>query len=133
MKLKEFILLLAKTEHAPSHLDFLAGMFNVAKSELQSTIANNLYSSLSIDQFAVLCNMSTSSFKRKFKETFELSPKKYFGVKKIEKAAEMLIDLNIRISDIAYDCGFESLATFNRTFKSVHGKSPSDFRLSQND
>jgi AraC-like DNA-binding protein len=34
----------------------------------------------------------------------------------------------LRISEIAYDVGFQSLTQFNRTFKRVFGQSPSEFR-----
>jgi len=40
-----------------------------------------------------------------------------------------LNDKNLRISDIAYDLGYNSLTTFNRAFKEQMGKSPSDYRL----
>jgi len=39
-----------------------------------------------------------------------------------------LLNPNLRISEIAYDVGFQSLTQFNRTFKRVFGQSPSEFR-----
>ena len=50
--------------------------------------------------------------------------------KKVEKAASLLKTNNSRVSDIAYEVGFDSLATFNRNFNSIYGKSPSEYRLS---
>ena len=129
-KLKEFILLVSKTQNAPSHLDFLSAMFKTNATEFRTTVNNNLYSSLSIDEFAQLCGMSVSSFKRKFKEIYKASPKKYLTKMKLLKAAEMLSSNDFRISDIAYDCGYESISTFNRAFKTYFGKSPSEYRLS---
>jgi AraC-like DNA-binding protein len=79
---------------------------------------------------AALCHLSTSSFKRKFKETYDDSPKKYIARKKVEKAARLLRTQELRVSDIAYDVGFESLATFNRNFSGIYGKSPSEYRMS---
>jgi AraC-like DNA-binding protein len=73
--------------------------------------------------------MSISSFKRKFKEVYGESPKKYISRKKIEKAALLLKSGDLRVSDIAWDVGFESVATFNRNFTSVYGKSPSAYRV----
>lgn len=128
-KLKEFILLICKKENARSHLDFLSGMFKVNQTEFTATIDNNLYSNLSVDEFAVLCGMSLSSFKRKFTQVYKESPKKYIAKKKIEKASKLLKTESLRISDVAYDVGFETLSTFNRTFKSVVGKSPTEYRL----
>jgi AraC-like DNA-binding protein len=128
-KLKEFILLVSKTQKAPSHLDFLSAMFKKKSSEFSKTITNNLYSNLSMDELAHLCSMSLSAFKRKFKEEFNNSPKKYITNKKLEKASKLLASKENRVSDVAYDCGFETISTFNRSFKSFYGKSPTEYRL----
>ena len=131
MKLKEFILLITKTTNAPSQLDFLSAIFRKTETDFRATITNNMYSNLSVDEFSKLCAMSVSSFKRKFKEIFNDSPKRYLGKMKLEKSIKMLESKDTRISDIAYDCGFETISTFNRSFKTQYGKSPSEYRLSQ--
>jgi len=128
-KLKEFVLLMAKSQEAPSQLDFLAALFKPLDIEFKSTVLNNLYSNLSVDELARLCHLSTSSFKRKFKESFNSCPKKYISKKKLEKAAALLRTDDLRVSDVAYDVGFDSLATFNRNFTATYGKSPSEYRL----
>ena len=129
-KLKEFVLLISKSQEAPSQLDFLAALFKPNEVDFRSTIHQNLYANLSLEELATLCHLSISSFKRKFKTIFGESPKKYISKKKVEKAAELLKANDLRVSDIAYDVGFDSLATFNRNFTSVYGKSPSEYRLS---
>ena len=129
-KLKEFVLLMTKSQNAPSQLDFLAALFKPIDIEFKSTIQHNLYANLSIDELARLCHLSTSSFKRKFKEAYNDSPKKYIAKKKVEKAAELLKSNNLRVSDIAYDVGFDSIATFNRNFTHFYGEAPSAYRLS---
>jgi len=130
-KLKEFVLLLTKNSNAPSQLDFLAAMFKPNHVEFKTVVQANLYSSLSVDELAKLCHMSSSSFKRKFKEVYKESPQKYIAQKKVEKALSLLKTKDNRVSDVAYDVGFETVSTFNRSFKSVMGKSPSEYRLAQ--
>ena len=130
-KLKEFVLLLSKSENAPSELDFLAAMYQPTAIDFRTTINNNLYSNMSLEEFAKLCNTSVSTFKRKFKEIYHETPKKYLSKMKMKKASQFLNNKENRISDIAYDCGFDSLATFNRIFKNHFGKSPSEYRLNQ--
>ncbi len=129
-KLKEFVLLISKSEQAPSQLDFLAALFKPNEVAFKSTIKHNLYTNLSLEELAALCHLSISSFKRKFKDVFDESPKRYLNRKKVERAASLLRQNTSRISDIAYDVGFDSLATFNRNFTSFYGKSPSEYRLS---
>jgi len=129
-KLKEFVLLMAKSQDAPSELDFLSAIFKPLDIEFKSTILDNIYSNLSVDELARLCHLSNSSFKRKFQESFNTSPKKYISQKKVEKAASLLKIADLRVSDIAYDVGFDSLATFSRNFTAAYGKSPTEYRLS---
>lgn len=128
-KLKEFILLISKSQEISSQLDFLSALFKPNEIDFKTTIRNNLYANLSIDELATLCHLSVSSFKRKFKTVFNDSPKKYIVKKKVEKAAQLLKTNNLRVSDIAYDVGFDSLATFNRNFTTIYGKSPTEYRL----
>ncbi len=130
-KLKEFVLLMTKSQNIPSELDFLSGLFSPINISFKETVIQNLYSNLTVDELARLCHMSLSSFKRKFNDVFGDSPKKYIGSKKLEKAAKLLHSKGIRVSDIAYDVGFDSLSTFNRNFVLQYGKSPSEFRLNQ--
>ncbi len=132
-KLKEFILLINKTENAPSHLHFLSALFRKNDIEFRTTINNNVYSNLSIEELSRLCGMSISSFKRTFNKHFKESPAGYILKRKLKKAAILLQSSDLRISDVAYDCGFDSLATFNRNFKSYFGASPSEYRMNQID
>ena len=132
-KLKEFVILMSKMEQAPTEADFMSALFKPAEIEFKTIIQRNLYANLSLDELAALCHLSTSSFKRKFKSVFEDSPKKYIARKKVEKAAKLLENAELRISHIAYDVGFDSLATFNRNFTNQYGKSPTDFRLTLNE
>ncbi|WP_103070944.1 helix-turn-helix domain-containing protein [Aquimarina sediminis] len=130
-KLKEFVLLISKTQKAPSQLDFLSALFKKKHNTFAATVHANLYSNLSVNEFAHLCGMSISTFKRRFYEEFSESPKRYVAKMKLIKASKMLLSKNHRISDIAYDCGYESVSTFNRSFKAYFDKSPTEYRLSQ--
>jgi len=129
-KIKEFILLMTKSQDIKDQGQFLSNLFSPVNISFKNTIQQNLYANLSVDEIAKLCHLSTSSFKRKFKDTYAESPQKYICRKKIEKAAQLLKVKGLRISDIAYDVGFESVATFNRNFSKRFGKSPSEYRLS---
>jgi AraC family transcriptional regulator, exoenzyme S synthesis regulatory protein ExsA len=129
-KLKEFIILITKLVNAPSELDFLSSMFKPNFAKFEEIIQQNSYANLSLEQLASLCHMSSATFKRKFKEVYNDSPIKYITSRKIHKAMELLKNVDLRISDIAYETGFDSITSFTRTFKKETGKSPSEYRLS---
>ncbi len=127
-KLKEFLILLSKTEKAPDVIDFISSLFKPIENKFKSIIKTHLFSSLSLQEFATLCNMSLATFNRKFQEIYAENPRKYITNKKIEKASELLTSKENRIVDIAYGCGFESISTFNRNFKIRYKKSPTGYR-----
>lgn len=75
-----------------------------------------------------LSGFSKFYFSRLFKQFTNVSFYKYVNQKRIEKAAEMLTEPNISITNVALSCGFESLSSFIRMFKIVKGCTPTEFR-----
>ncbi|MFK7935219.1 MAG: helix-turn-helix domain-containing protein [Saprospiraceae bacterium] len=131
IKLKEFLLLLSNTENAPTLLDFLSSLFKPYEYDFKNIIEQNVYANLSISELATLCGMSISTFQRTFHTVFAQTPAKYILEQRMLKAKKMLAHKNKRISEIAYDCGYQSTSTFNRLFKKSFNLSPSEFRLNE--
>lgn len=131
IKLKEFLLLLSKTENAPSILDFVSSLFKPYEYDFKKIINRNIFSNLLVSELAKLCGMSISTFQRTFYSVFEETPSKYILQQRMAKAKKMLADKNKRITEIAYDCGYDSISTFNRLFKKKFDLSPSEFRLNE--
>ncbi len=127
-KLKEFIILLSKSEKSPSVIDFISSFFKPYEYSFKSIIENNRFSDLSLNELAILCGMSLATFKRKFKEFYSITPKQYLIREKIEKSKKMLIIKENRIVDIAYDCGFDTVTSFNRNFKKIVSLTPTQYR-----
>ncbi|MFK8057331.1 MAG: helix-turn-helix domain-containing protein [Saprospiraceae bacterium] len=131
VKLKEFILLISKTENAPSLLDFLSSLFKPRECNFKTVVDQNLYANLSVAELALLCGMSISTFQRTFNNVFKQTPAKYILEQRMLKAKILLSDRSKRISEIAFECGYQSISTFNRLFKNSFNYSPSAFRMNQ--
>ncbi|MEM9820399.1 MAG: AraC family transcriptional regulator [Bacteroidota bacterium] len=129
IKLKELILLLAKTDNAQAIQSLIAGLFSESEVSFKEIIEANLYNNLSLEELAALSNSSLSSFKRTFIKHYGDPPARYIKKRKLSKAAKMLKSTSLRISHIAYDCGFIDLAHFSKSFQKKYGCSPSDYRL----
>ncbi len=54
----------------------------------------------------------------------------YMNQLRIEEAIKQLKNKNIKVTDIAFSIGFESLVTFNRIFKKTMGTTPTEYRES---
>ncbi len=133
LKLKEIILLLHKTSNATAIREILSGLFSPTAYSFKQIVEAHLYSDLSLAEFAELNNMSLSSFKREFKKHYGESPAGYIRLRKLEQAARLLTLSDKRISDIAFDCGFNDLAHFSKIFQENYGEAPSRYRRSHND
>jgi AraC-like DNA-binding protein/ligand-binding sensor protein len=83
---------------------------------------------LSLADVAKAAGASVFHFCKVFHKSTGLKFTDYVARVRLEDARTRLLNPNLRISEIAYDVGFQSLTQFNRTFKRVFGQSPSDFR-----
>ena len=52
----------------------------------------------------------------------------YIARLRFAKACLLLQNPNLRISEIAFEVGFQSLSQFNRVFKKLSGQSPTEYR-----
>lgn len=131
LKIKELILLLVNTDVSGGVRAIFQDLFNPEVYDFKEIIHRNLYHDLSIEDFALLTGKSLSSFKRKFKAVFEESPARYIKAKRLEKAARLLENPGIRITDVCFDCGFTDLGHFSKSFHAHFGFSPSEYRKQQ--
>jgi AraC-like DNA-binding protein len=72
--------------------------------------------------------LSACYFSTRFKESTGLAFTEYVAAARVEEAKKLLADRSMRISEIAFEVGFQSLTHFNRVFKAVTGLSPTGFR-----
>lgn len=83
---------------------------------------------LTLEQVAKRVNASTFYFCKIFKKVVGLNFTEYVSRVRIEKAKTLLLNRQLRISEIAFEVGFESLTHFNRIFKKILGVSPTEYR-----
>jgi AraC-like DNA-binding protein/ligand-binding sensor protein len=83
---------------------------------------------LSLDQVAKSVHTSKFYFCKMFKKTTGVNFTDYLSRVRTERAKNLLLNPNLRVSEIAYEVGFQSLTHFNRVFKRILGQSPTEYR-----
>jgi AraC-like DNA-binding protein len=83
---------------------------------------------LSLSAVAKAAGASVFHFCKVFRKATGLKFTDYVARVRLEDARTQLLNPNRRISEVAYDVGFQSLTQFNRMFKRVFGQSPTEFR-----
>lgn len=83
---------------------------------------------LTLGEVAKAVNTSTFYFCKMFKKATGLHFTEYVSRVRIEKAKNLLLNPNLRVSEVAFEVGFQSLTHFNRVFKKIVGQSPTEYR-----
>jgi len=83
---------------------------------------------LSLTKVAKAVNISPNYLSEKFKKVTGVNFVDYVARIRTEKARDLLEDVDLRTSEIAFAVGFQSLSQFNRVFKKLFRKSPTEFR-----
>ena len=81
-----------------------------------------------VRRLARVSGVSEAHFARSFREAFGVPPHRYLLTRRLERAAALLRDTDVSITEIAFQTGWNSLGTFGRTFRDVTGESPAELR-----
>jgi AraC-like DNA-binding protein len=118
------------------HLSMVANQISLREGEAESPlvrrarvyIAGHYQDPLGLEQIAAAMHVSTFYFCKIFKKAVGLTFTDYLGRVRVEKSKILLVNPHLRISEIAYTVGFQSLTHFNRVFRKLTGESPTHFR-----
>lgn len=97
-------------------------------SRAKAFIQEHQMEDISLDDVARAVHASVFHFCKVFKKSTGITFTDYLCRVRLERAKNLLLNPNLRISEIAYEVGFQSLTHFNRTFKKVNGESPTSYR-----
>jgi AraC-like DNA-binding protein len=130
VKLEELFLYLAA--QYPGQLQQIVNMSYEASDDLivRQAVTSHINSNITVEELAFLCNMSLSTFKRRFARIYGNSPNRWLLEKRMERAAKMLLQDDRKASEIYYELGYENLSSFIQSFKQVYGITPKQYQLS---
>ncbi|MDQ0190369.1 AraC family transcriptional regulator [Alicyclobacillus cycloheptanicus] len=105
---------------------------NSSKSEIVEMIKNyiheNYKNEVTLDKLSQLVGRSKNWICKNFKQTTGMTINLYLNKVRIDKAAELLVNSNLGISDISRAVGYNNIYHFINSFKKIVGTSPGNFR-----
>jgi AraC-like DNA-binding protein len=120
------------------HLSILSNQLVVRREQDESVnmartrqfIEKHQTEPLSLGRVAQAANISRHYFCKMFKKATGMNFIDYLSRVRVEKSKTLLLNPNSRISEVAFACGFQSMTNFNRAFKRIVRRSPTQFRES---
>ncbi|HTQ30857.1 MAG TPA: helix-turn-helix domain-containing protein [Opitutaceae bacterium] len=97
-------------------------------TKARAFIAEHHSEELSLAQVARAVNMSVFYFCKMFKKETGVTFVDYLARLRVETVKELLLNPHKRVSEAAYEAGFQSLSQFNRVFRRLAGEAPSAYR-----
>lgn len=91
-------------------------------------IEENIHRKITLDEVASHLHLNSSYFSRLFKKEVGENFVKYVVNIKMQRAKELLEQTNCTILEISEQLGYENQSYFNKTFKSIEGISPFEYR-----
>jgi AraC family transcriptional regulator, exoenzyme S synthesis regulatory protein ExsA len=99
--------------------------------EIRKAVEANILNNINLEEMAFLCNMSLSTFKRRFAKIYGSPPNKWILQKRMEVARDLLLVHGEKPGEIFYKVGYENHSSFTQSFKQTFGQTPRDFQLQQ--
>jgi AraC-like DNA-binding protein len=100
--------------------DRLAAVFQYVKSNYKEEI--------SLDEISKIANLTPTSFCRMFKAKTKKPFVEYLNEIRVSNACKYLIETDLGISEIAYECGYKTASNFNKLFRKLIGTTPKEYR-----
>ena len=117
--------------YAPSfgaQREYRVGLAPWQRRRATELLAEHLDGSLRLATLASECGLSVSHFAKAFRQSFRTSPHRYLILQRIERAKALLVRSACPLSAVALQTGFADQAAFSRTFVTVVGSPPGQWR-----
>ena len=88
----------------------------------------NFSENLSLEKLSEISCISISALERRFKKHLGRTPSQYINEVRLREARRLVIETDIPISQIAFQCGFIDPSYFSKRFCKTYGKPPSKLR-----
>lgn len=112
-----------------SDISSISDFYNSDKiKQVCNYIEKNYQDKIKLNDIAEHINMTTITFSRFIKQRTGTTFIEFLNSYRISLATRMLIESHMQISEIAYNCGFNNLANFNKIFKKNKSLSPTEYR-----
>lgn len=135
-RLMSLISILKKLAHSKEYFVLNHEVVSIEAKAVDQNRVNLIYDyvkkhfkrNIALEEISTEASMTVPAFCRYFKKISNKTFTHFVNEHRVVHASKLLSEGNLNITDICYACGFNNISHFNRQFKEITGKSPSDYR-----
>jgi AraC-like DNA-binding protein len=128
LKFKELILNIISSQPNDLLTTYFLSLCEENKACMREIMERNFIYNMKLEEFALLCGRSLTSFKRDFITTFRTTPGRWLTHKKLEYARHLLETTDKNINELTFESGFENPSHFIRIFKQSFQMTPLQYK-----
>lgn len=128
LKFEELLLNLCIGKDHKNIRDYFISLCQDQEYLMSRVMEENFGYNLKISDYAQLCHMSLSTFKRSFRQFYKTTPASWLKQRKLDLALHRLLTSDLTVNQISFECGFEDPSHFIRVFKQKHNVTPFRYR-----
>lgn len=128
LKFEELLLSLCTNKDHQHLKNYLISLCQNLTYHMTRIMEENFGYNLKIEDYAKLCHMSLSKFKIAFKEYYKTTPGLWLKQRKLDLAYHRLLNTELPINQLSFECGFEDPSHFIRVFKQKYNTTPLQYR-----
>lgn len=128
LKFEEILLSLFLNRNHQHITDYFISLCQNQEYEMSMVMEENFAYNLKLENYAQLCHMSLSTFKKFFKRHYNTTPALWLKNKKLDLASKKLLTTYLSVNQISFECGFEDASHFIRVFKEKYLLTPLQYR-----
>jgi AraC-like DNA-binding protein len=114
-----------------NRVGWLGGLSEEGIGRVLNAVHADPFRHWTVRAFAKTAGMSRSTFAERFTRTVGESPLRYLSRWRLTLAADLLRSSGLKVTEVAYRCGYASDAAFSRAFKAHFGYAPSEAKIRQ--
>jgi AraC-like DNA-binding protein len=128
LKFEELLFSLFSNKKHRGLTDYFISLCQDQEYHMSRVMEENFAYNLKLENYAQLCHMSLSGFKKSFKQYYNTTPAAWLKQRKLNLARHQVITSDLSINQISFECGFEDTSHFIRVFKQKYHLTPRQYR-----
>lgn len=107
---------------------FIQSIISTSQDRIKYTLESNIDLIQTLDDMCSITRLTQNQLRRYIKKEYNLTPKIWIDIKRLEKATLMLKNTEKSITDISTECGYSTVSWFISQFKKQYNQTPKEFR-----